>query len=154
MAAHPKIRPAARSNGLNDESIFGPPPVLEEEDDLAYDALRKRVTRDVKPSDILEKIWVRDAVDLTWETFRWRRLMTEVLSSDEFLACIDDVEKIDRLTMLAEARRNAAFREIERHRSPFAQNLRRTIDRVDEGEFKVIEHKGSAIKNTKRKNAA
>jgi len=108
----------------------------------------------VKPSDILEKIWVRDAVDLTWKTFRWRRLMTEVLSSDEFLACIDDVERIDRLTMLAEARRNAAFREIERHRSPLAQNLRRTIDRVDEGEFKVIEHKGSAIKNTKRKNAA
>ena len=58
-----------------DDSIFGPPPVLKGEDPQAYAALFANVSRTVRPKDFLEKIWVRDAVDLTWEIFRWCKLM-------------------------------------------------------------------------------
>ena len=113
-------------------SIFGPPPVLKSEDLAAYGALLAHVNKCVKPKDILEKIWIRDAVDLTWEVIRWRRLMTNLLEDNLLSDCIDNVERIDRLAMAAEARRNAALREIQRHRSSFAQNLRRTIDDVED----------------------
>ena len=54
--------------------IFGPPPLLEGEDSKAYDTLLARVSGAVKPKDIIEEIWVRDIVNLTWEILRLRRL--------------------------------------------------------------------------------
>ena len=48
-------------------SFFGPAPLLDGEDPAAYDELLARVSGGVKPSDILEEIWVRDVVDLVWE---------------------------------------------------------------------------------------
>jgi len=56
------------------DSIFGSPPILPGEDASAYKALLEGVSTDVKPKDIIEKIWIRDVVDLTWEIFRWRRI--------------------------------------------------------------------------------
>ena len=55
------------------EVIFGPAPVLRGEDTKAYDLLLEQVSTTVKPSDIIEDIWVRDIVDLTWEILRLRR---------------------------------------------------------------------------------
>src|SRR5215469_4862671 len=59
---------------------FGPAPLAEGEDAEAYDELLLRVSSGVKPHDILEEIWVRDVVDLTWETLRLRRLKAAVLT--------------------------------------------------------------------------
>ena len=137
-----------------DDSIFGPPPVLKDEDPQAYAALLAKVSRTVRPKDFLEEIWVRDAVDLTWQIFRWRKLMRDMLSSTLLSHCIDDdVEKIDRLTMLAEARRNSALREIEHHRTIFARNLRQTIEETDSAEYQLIEQK-SATEAPVQKNVA
>ena len=66
-----------------------------------------------------------------------------MLSSKLLSCCIDDVEKIDRLTMLAEARRNSALREIEHHRTIFARNLRQTIEETDSAEYQLIEQKSA-----------
>ena len=33
----------------------------------------------IKPKDVLEEMWVRDVVDLTWETLRMRRLKAALL---------------------------------------------------------------------------
>jgi hypothetical protein len=56
--------------------------------------------------------------------------------------------------MGAEPRRNAALREIERHRSSFAQNLRQTVD-VEDAEYRVLEHKNTTDKeNIASQNAA
>jgi hypothetical protein len=52
----------------------------------------------------------------------------------------DHVERIDRLTAVAEARRNASLREIDRRRALLGEALRRTLPEV-EGEFEVIEAK-------------
>lgn len=40
-------------------------------------------------------------------------------------ARIDDVERIDRMVIIAEARRDAVLREIRSHRAAFGQALRR-----------------------------
>jgi len=55
-------------------ALFGPPPLLAGEDVAAYDELLARVSGCVKPANIIEEIWVRDIVDLTWENLRWRRV--------------------------------------------------------------------------------
>jgi hypothetical protein len=42
------------------------------------------------------------------------------------------------MTMAAEARRNAALHELDRHRASFALRLRRALQTVEEGELVVI----------------
>jgi hypothetical protein len=50
----------------------------------------------------------------------------------ELPGALDKIERIDRLTTIAETRRNAMLREIDR------RTLRRQVQEV-EGEFEVIE---------------
>jgi hypothetical protein len=59
---------------LQDQDFFGPPPLIPGEDPRAYEALLMQITNAVRPKDVFEKIWVRDMVDLTWETRRLRQL--------------------------------------------------------------------------------
>ena len=55
------------------------------------------------------------------------------------LKYIEQIERIDRLTTIAESRRNASLREIDRRRSVVGQKLRRNLQEIEEAEFKVIE---------------
>ena len=173
-------------------ALFGSPPLLAGEDAAAYDELLARVSGAMKPADVLEEIWVRDVVDLVWETFRLRRLKTSLLAAnahkglkdilemllawheapnvakswaarepaaikkvDKVLASagltmdavmaqtlalkIDDIERIDRMIMGAEARRNVALRELDRHRANFGQALRRASDEVVDAQFEQVQ---------------
>jgi hypothetical protein len=52
---------------------------------------------------------------------------------------INDIERIDRMVMTAEVRRDATLREIERHRATLGQALRRASEQVEEGEFEEID---------------
>src|SRR5262245_39355744 len=61
--------------------LFGPTPIMEGEDIALYDDLLTRISTAVKPKDILEDIWVREVIDLTWETFRLRRLKWTLLTA-------------------------------------------------------------------------
>jgi hypothetical protein len=81
MMIKPEMPAAPESNALSRVSFFGPAPIIAGEDTEAYDDLFARVSGDVRPADIIEEIWVRDIVDLTWEIFRWRRLKTALLSA-------------------------------------------------------------------------
>ena len=127
-------------------------PLIAGEDTAAYDDLSTRMSRMLTPSDILEQIWVRDVVDLTWEVLRLRRLKAQFLTAtaheglalvqvDAVLAAagldadaamartfalkIDTVERIERMAAAAHYRRSDVLREIERHRASFATALRR-----------------------------
>jgi hypothetical protein len=51
---------------------------------------------------------------------------------------IHEIERIDRMTMAAEARRNAILHEIERHRATFARTLRRAVEGIEDADFKVV----------------
>jgi hypothetical protein len=169
-------------------SLLGPRPLIEGEDAAAYDEILARLSGTMKPKDVLEEIWVRDVVDLTWDTLRMRRLKAALLASamsqaidkmftpilgyrgaeelskqwalrdrqtvkrvDQLIASmgltmeavvaqalsihIDSFERIDRMVMHAEGRRNAALRELERHRATLAQALRQASNNVVEAEF-------------------
>jgi hypothetical protein len=51
---------------------------------------------------------------------------------------IDEVERIDRMVASAEARRNIALREIDRHRATLGAALRHAADEVLDAEFTEI----------------
>jgi hypothetical protein len=189
-----KTKSVSRAVAPTRLSMFGPPPLLEGESAADYDELLARVSGAVKPEDILEEIWVRDVIDLAWETFRLRRLKVNLLAAnahkglkdvletqvdwnraaelargwsrrdrdvikevDKLLASagltmdavmaqtmslkMDDIERIDRMLMGAEARRNAILREIDRHRASVAQMLRKATDEVVTAQFERVEAK-------------
>lgn len=209
---------SASSEILATETFFGPPPILPEEDLVAYRELLASVSRDVHPIDIIEDIWVRDVVDLTWEILRWRRIKSDLvaqaipaalrsvlsgllpkplpsgsapplgtwehtqymiaksalpLPGDELVKKwvkrspraikqvnkllssanmtmanvvtnasieeLENIERIDRLITVTEARRNAVYREIDRHRSVFSRALRNKVHEIEDAEFETIE---------------
>ena len=55
----------------------------------------------------------------------------------------------ESIASVAESRRNASLREIDRRRASLGQTLRRSVQEIEDGEFKVIE-----TPPAKRKNAA
>jgi hypothetical protein len=59
---------------------------------------------------------------------------------------LDNIERIDRLTAIAETRRNAMLREIDRRRAVLGETLRRNVQAV-EGEFEVIEKTSAEAKS-------
>jgi hypothetical protein len=56
-------------------------PLFAGEDAAAYDSLLGRVSDVVKPADVLEEIWLRDLVELSWEVTRLRRTKAEFVNS-------------------------------------------------------------------------
>ena len=64
-------------------SCLGPPPLLDGESSADYADLLARVSAAVEPADILEQIFVRDVVDLTWEELRLRRLKAALLECSQ-----------------------------------------------------------------------
>jgi hypothetical protein len=82
------------------DNLFGPPPLLEGEDDTAYFKLLARFSNAIRPADFLEEIWVRDAVDVIWNIFRLRRIQAAYLSAE----VSDEVN--EKVSPLAEAKAN------------------------------------------------
>jgi hypothetical protein len=60
----------------------GEPALLHGEDARSYEELLAQVRATMGPRDVLEEVWVRDAVDLTWDIFRLRRLKANLLKVD------------------------------------------------------------------------
>ncbi len=52
---------------------------------------------------------------------------------------LDYVERIEHLTVIAESRRNASLREIDRRRPLLAETLRHTVQQIESDELEVIE---------------
>jgi hypothetical protein len=73
-------------------------------------------------------------------------------SMDSFMADalteqLEYIERIDRLTTIAEGRRNGMLAEIERRRAVFGTTLRRNVQEIEDAEFKVIEATPAKGKN-------
>ncbi len=178
-------------------ALLGPRPLIDGEDETNYDVILERISADVAPADFVEEIWVRNVVDLVWDSVRLRRLKSRLLhaaahqgldrvltpligwasadelsgkwaAGDEEAVCqveellgragltiddvmaqtlaarIDDVGRIDRMVIIAEARRDAVLREIRSRRAAFGQALRRTGDAIDAEFEDVASASGSA----------
>jgi hypothetical protein len=66
-------------------------------------------------------------------------LTIEEVTAKTFEKKIDVFEKIDRLLASAEARRNNALREIDRHRDALGGGVRRSIEEIEDAEFRDVE---------------
>jgi len=60
---------------------------------------------------------------------------------------LENVERIDRLTTIAESRRNASLREIDRRRGVLGETLRRRVQEIEAREIDVIEATPAKGKN-------
>jgi hypothetical protein len=67
--------------------------------------------------------------------------------ADALTAQLENVERIDRLTTIAEDRRNDMLAEIERRRAVFGAALRRNVQTIEDAQFRVIETTPAEGKN-------
>jgi len=188
MSTSSEITPGGAAPALATVALLGAPPLIKGENARGYDDLLARICATLQPTDSLEEIWIRDVVDLVWETFRLRRMKASMMTdatheelgdtlSKEYAGAretvqkwaagdagaaeeieaalvgaglsmdivvarammyrIEKMERLDRMLMSAEARRSAALRELDCHRSPLAQKLRRSIAQAERAELVV-----------------
>lgn len=72
---------------------FGPPLLLDHEDEDAYDALYAQLRIAVDPSDMLEEMLVRDIADLCWQILRFRKILANLMNASASLSmALDDQE--------------------------------------------------------------
>ncbi len=60
--------------------LCGPPPITPIEPPLEYNRLILRFIREIKPTDVVEWIWIKDIVDLIWESRRLRKVETLLIT--------------------------------------------------------------------------
>jgi hypothetical protein len=65
----------------------------------------------------------------------------EDLMTDRLATILDEIDRIDRLATVAESRRNASLREIDRRRAVLGDALRRRVQEVEDAEFQVVERR-------------
>jgi hypothetical protein len=64
---------------------------------------------------------------------------TEAIAAQAFQRLVETIERIDLMIMRAEARRNAALREVERHRWNVARALRAASEEAIDAEYEDVE---------------
>lgn len=80
-----------------------------------------------------------DAVTLIRKLLASAGVSMDALVAKKLERYLDLIERIDRLATIAESRRNASLREIDRRRAALGQTLRRSMQEIEDGEFRVIE---------------
>jgi hypothetical protein len=63
-------------------ALFGHAPTLKTEDDEIHWNCMERFVRCVEPQDVIEWLWIKDLVDLSWEILRLRRLKRDLVEID------------------------------------------------------------------------
>jgi len=80
-----------------------------------------------------------DAVTQVLELLTDAGVSMDGLMANALAKILDAIERIDRLTTIAESRRNASLREIDRRRAVLGETLRRSVQEIEDGEFEAIE---------------
>ncbi len=88
-----------------------------------------------------------DAVTLVNELLTDAGMSMDVFMADALAKELDEIERIDRLITIAESRRNASLREIDRRRAVLGETLRRSVQEIEDGEFQEIETTPAKGKN-------
>jgi hypothetical protein len=73
--------------------------------------------------------------------------LTAAALTDKVYGNLDHIARIDSLTTIAEGRRNATLREIDRRRTALAATLRRNVQQIEDAEFQVLEASPAKGKN-------
>ena len=77
----------------------------------------------------------RDAVTLVNELLTDAGVSMDTFMTKALRKRIDEIERIDRLTTIAETRRNAALRETDRRRAVLGETLRRRVQEIEDVGF-------------------
>jgi hypothetical protein len=86
----------------------------------------------------LAKSWVRNDIKARKEVKKLLAspdLTMDAAAAQTLALKIDEIERIDRLIMSTEARRNAVLREVDRHRASVAHGLRQAADNIEDAQF-------------------
>jgi hypothetical protein len=81
-----------------------------------------------------------EVVEEVTKTLTSAGLTTDSIVAQTFSLKLNDIERMQHMIALAEARRNATLREIDRHRQTLGRKLRRAPQQLEDGQFRVIEH--------------
>jgi hypothetical protein len=81
-----------------------------------------------------------DVVEEVNKTLTSAGLTTDSILAQTFSLKVNEIERIEHLTALAETRRNATLHEIDRHRQTLGRKLRRAAHQLEDGQLRVIEH--------------
>jgi hypothetical protein len=135
------------------------------EDCADYERWRASVIGELKPTDLMEKIWTNDIIYLEWEIVRFRRAKANYirqLAAPDLLpgfdlklgdsgphidvaksiaANIDTLEQLERMIAMMEQRRNAAYHQAEQHRANLGNRLRQAVEQVEDAEFRELDGK-------------
>jgi hypothetical protein len=83
-----------------------------------------------------------DAVTLVDELLTAGGKSLDTLTADalagRYAEKLDYIERIDRLATIAENRRNASLREIDRRRAVLGETLRQSLHEVEDAEFEEV----------------
>jgi len=63
------------------QALFGNPPLLSTEDPNLYWDMLDRFAESIAPRNIIEWVWVKDIVDLSWEIARLRRYRAQQIEN-------------------------------------------------------------------------
>ncbi len=80
MSGSAECTPGGAAQPLTTLPLLGAPPLIKGENARSYDELLARISATLQPTDSLEEIWIRDVVDLVWETFRMRRMKASMMT--------------------------------------------------------------------------
>jgi hypothetical protein len=86
-----------------------------------------------------------DVVEEVNKTLASAGLSTDTILAQTFSAKLDDIERIEHLMSLAETRRNATLREIDRHRQTLGLKLRRVAQELEDGQCRLIQSASTSI---------
>jgi hypothetical protein len=80
-----------------------------------------------------------DATKTVAELLKCAELTFDSVMGQAMELKIDEIERLDRMAIAAQACRDAALREIERRHLVLGQNMRRVFNEVEDADYQVIE---------------
>jgi hypothetical protein len=104
---------------------------VDPEEQAAYELARRWVAGDQGAKNKIRKIFATAGRDI-------EEVVADVTAA-AFLNTLEDVERIDRIIMTAESRRNAVVREVDRHRAMLGLQFGRPSEQIHGAEYKVVE---------------
>ncbi len=116
----------------------------------AYQGLQRILTPLIGPTDAvaLATQWhakdanaIREVDDILSSAGLSGALSAEAVMAQTLAIKLPEIEAIDRLIAEKEGQRNAALRELERHRALLGQEVRRAIERVEDVEFTPVDER-------------
>jgi hypothetical protein len=93
--------------------LFGRPPLLIGEDQLAYDTLLSQIAASIDPKDAIEWLLTKDYADLTWEMQRMRRVKAGMIDAKRKEAVVSILNSILEEKNVEEGRNRTQEAEIK-----------------------------------------